>query len=67
MFILRKKDYFLNELLLFYFLSNILIKKNGRAALGDMGQSKLTQRNGSSNRASKSRSLFPNKERYIRH
>ncbi len=38
--IFTKSNFFL------FFLSNILIKKNGRAALGDMGHSKLTQRSG---------------------
>jgi serine/threonine protein kinase len=40
--------------------SNILIKKNGRAALGDMGHSKLTQRSGPGG-ASKTKSLFQSK------
>jgi serine/threonine protein kinase len=45
-----------------FFLSNILIKKNGRAALGDMGHSKLLQRSGPGGGAStKSKSLFQSK------
>ncbi len=48
-------------LLFFFSSSNILIKKNGRAALGDMGHSKLTQRSGPGGGASKSKSLFQSK------
>ena len=48
-------------IILFYsFPSNILIKENGRAAVGDMGHAKLTQRNGSG-ALSKSKSLFLSK------
>ena len=52
------------KIIFFSFPSNILIKKNSRAALGDMGHSKLTQRSGaggSFNRASKSKSIFLSK------
>ena len=53
------------KIFLFLFLSNILIKKNGRASLGDMGHSKLTKRSeiggGAFGVASKSKSLFQSK------
>jgi serine/threonine protein kinase len=51
---------FFLKLLFFSLPSNILIKKNGRAALGDMGHAKLTQRNGAGG-PSKSKSLFLSK------